>query len=102
MLMKNRRKNQRGQSLSEYALILSIAAVGAVFGLQQLQGALSTTLGQSGSALVNALTAEDGNIDDGDDTTGGDQPGNSGNTNNNGKKKGHDKDNNGKGKGANK
>jgi len=44
-------KDEKGQALSEYGLILALIAVGAIVGLTVLGGNVSTTLSNVAAAL---------------------------------------------------
>ena len=48
-------KNQKGQGLVEYALIIALVAIGLVIALQNLQGGITGAFAQVVAALAAAV-----------------------------------------------
>jgi Flp pilus assembly pilin Flp len=54
MIVPRKRRASKGQSLTEYALILALIAVVCVVGLQSLGGSISTQLNKLSTAISSA------------------------------------------------
>ena len=51
-LMRDALKNEEGQDLIEYALVIALIALGATTGMKSLAGSINTAFGNLGTSLT--------------------------------------------------